>query len=40
MFYQKMDLTDNKESYGAIYFLTPLMEKNFESFMEIGVIRW
>jgi DNA-binding transcriptional ArsR family regulator len=28
-------ITDNKESYGAIYFLTPLMEKNFESFREI-----
>jgi DNA-binding transcriptional ArsR family regulator len=33
-------ITDNKESYGTIYFLTPLMEKNFESFREIGVIRW
>jgi len=32
-------ITDNKESYGTIYFLTPLMEKNFESFREIGVIR-
>ncbi|MDQ6667268.1 MAG: hypothetical protein M3Y53_03460 [Thermoproteota archaeon] len=28
-------ITDNKESYGATYFLTPLMEKNYNSFMEI-----
>ena len=28
-------ITDNKESYGATYFLTPLMEKNYESFLEI-----
>ncbi|MDQ6668533.1 MAG: winged helix-turn-helix domain-containing protein [Thermoproteota archaeon] len=27
--------TDNKESYGATYFLTPLMEMNYNSFMEI-----
>ena len=26
---------DNKESYGATYFLTPLMEKNYDSFVEI-----
>jgi len=30
-------ITENKESYGATYFLTPLMEKNFESFREILV---
>jgi DNA-binding transcriptional ArsR family regulator len=30
-------VTENKESYGATYFLTPLMEKNFESFKEILV---
>jgi len=30
-------ITDNKESYGATYFLTPLMEKNYNSFMEILV---
>ena len=30
-------ITDNKESYGAIYFLTPLMEKNYESLKEILV---
>jgi len=30
-----LNTTYNKESYGAIYFLTPLMEKNFESFREI-----
>lgn len=28
-------ITDNKESYGATYFLTPLMEKNIPSFREI-----
>ena len=28
-------ITDNQESYGATYFLTPLMEKNYKSFMEI-----
>ncbi len=28
-------ITDNKESYGATYFLTPLMEKNILSFREI-----
>lgn len=28
-------VTDNKESYGATYFLTPLMEKNYASFREI-----
>jgi hypothetical protein len=28
-------ITDNKESYGATYFLTPLMEKNYDSFLEI-----
>jgi DNA-binding transcriptional ArsR family regulator len=28
-------ITDNKESYGATYYLTPLMEKNYNSFMEI-----
>lgn len=28
-------ITDNKESYGATYFLTPLMEKNYESLQEI-----
>jgi DNA-binding transcriptional ArsR family regulator len=30
-----LNITYNKESYDAIYFLTPLMEKNFESFREI-----
>jgi DNA-binding transcriptional ArsR family regulator len=30
-------ITENKESYGAAYFLSPLMEKNFESFKEILV---
>ena len=30
-------ITDNKETYGATYFLTPLMENNFESFKEILV---
>jgi DNA-binding transcriptional ArsR family regulator len=28
-------ITDNKDSYGAVYFLTPLMENNYSSFMEI-----
>ncbi len=28
-------ITENKDSYGATYFLTPLMEKNYASFMEI-----
>ena len=28
-------ITENKESYGATYFLTPLMEKNYLSFQEI-----
>ena len=28
-------VTDNKDSYGATYFLTPLMEKNILSFREI-----
>ncbi|AFU57802.1 putative transcriptional regulator, ArsR family [Candidatus Nitrososphaera gargensis Ga9.2] len=28
-------ITDNKESYGAAYFLTPLMENNYQSFVEI-----
>jgi hypothetical protein len=28
-------VTDNKESYGATYFLTPLMENNILSFREI-----
>jgi DNA-binding transcriptional ArsR family regulator len=32
-----MVVTDNKETYGAIYFLTPLMEKNYASFQEILV---
>jgi DNA-binding transcriptional ArsR family regulator len=27
--------TDNKESYGATYFLTPLLEKNFDSLKDI-----
>lgn len=30
-------ITENKESYGATYFLTPLMEKNYPSFQEILV---
>jgi predicted transcriptional regulator len=28
-------ITDEKEIYGSIYFLTPLMEQNFELFTEI-----
>ena len=28
-------VTENKETYGATYFLTPLMEKNYPSFQEI-----
>ena len=28
-------ITDNKDSYGATYFLTPLMENNYPSFQEI-----
>jgi len=28
-------ITDNKDSYGATYFLTPLMENNYSSFSEI-----
>lgn len=28
-------ITDNKESYGATYFLSPLMEKNYKSLEEI-----
>jgi hypothetical protein len=28
-------ITDNKESYGATYFLSPLMEKNYETLKEI-----
>jgi DNA-binding transcriptional ArsR family regulator len=28
-------VTENRESYGATYFLTPLMEKNYSSFQEI-----
>jgi DNA-binding transcriptional ArsR family regulator len=30
-------ITDNKDTYGATYFLTPLMEKNYRSFIEILV---
>jgi DNA-binding transcriptional ArsR family regulator len=30
-----MIVTENKETYGATYFLTPLMEKNYPSFQEI-----
>jgi DNA-binding transcriptional ArsR family regulator len=30
-------ITENKEMYGATYFLTPLMEKNYDSFKEILV---
>lgn len=30
-------ITENKESYGATYFLTTLMEKNYELFREILV---
>ena len=30
-------ITNNKESYGATYFLTPLMEKNYDSLVEILV---
>lgn len=30
-------VTENKQSYGATYFLTPLMEKNYASFKEILV---
>ncbi len=28
-------ITDNKESYGAAYFLTPMMENNYSSFADI-----
>lgn len=28
-------ITDNKDAYGATYFLTPLMQKNYPSFLEI-----
>jgi DNA-binding transcriptional ArsR family regulator len=28
-------ITDNKETYGVMYFLSPLMEKNFDSLKEI-----
>jgi len=28
-------ITDNKESYGAVYFLSPLMENNYPAFVEI-----
>ena len=28
-------ITENKETYGTTYFLTPLMEKNYASFQEI-----
>src|SRR5262249_17218535 len=28
-------ITENKESYGATYFLTPMMENNYASFSEI-----
>jgi len=28
-------ISDNKDSYGATYFLTPLMEKNYETFKGI-----
>jgi DNA-binding transcriptional ArsR family regulator len=28
-------ITENKDSYGTTYFLTPLMEKNYSSFTEI-----
>jgi DNA-binding transcriptional ArsR family regulator len=28
-------ISNNKESYGATYFLTPIMEKNYDSFVEI-----
>jgi DNA-binding transcriptional ArsR family regulator len=28
-------ITDNRESYGATYFLTPLLEKNYESLEDI-----
>ena len=28
-------ITDKKDSYGAAYFLTPLMENNYQSFIEI-----
>ena len=30
-------ITDNEDTYGATYFLTPLMEKNYDSFVEILV---
>lgn len=30
-------ITENRETYGATYFLTPLMEKNYDSFKEILV---
>jgi CheY-like chemotaxis protein len=31
----KLIITDNKESYGAVYFLAPIMEKNYYLFLEI-----
>ncbi len=30
-------ITDNKNTYGAIYFLSPLMEKNYQSFTQMLV---
>lgn len=30
-------ITDDRDTYGATYFLTPLMEKNYRSFREILV---
>ena len=30
-------ITDNKDSYGATYFLAPLLERNYNSFKEILV---
>ncbi len=30
-----LTITDNKEAYGATYFLTPLMEKNYQLCNEI-----
>lgn len=30
-------VTDNRDSYGATYFLTPIMENNYASFKEILV---
>lgn len=32
----KLIIKDNKQSYGAVYFLTPLMEKNYHLFLDMS----